>query len=326
MEQRPLGETDLKVQPVMFGAWAIGGWFWGETDDDKAVQALHASVDAGIQWVDTAPIYGFGHSERVIGTALKGRDVRIATKCGLRWDDDKGEHFFRTKAARLGPVNVQRNLRPESVRLECERSLSRLGVEVIDLYQCHWPDSTTPIAETMGELLRLRDEGKIRAIGVSNFDVQQLEEARRALGSVPLASDQPRYNALDRAIEADVLPWCHERGVSTLVYSPLEQGLLTGKVSLDRVFPEGDRRGELPAFRRDNRARVLTALAALEDIRASKSCTFAQLAIAWTVAQPGVTAAIVGARDGRQAAENARGAELRLKPDELARMSHALEL
>ncbi len=323
MEQRALGASGLQVQPVMFGAWAIGGWFWGETDDDLATEALHASHDAGITWVDTAPIYGFGHSERVIGRALRGRDVRIATKCGLRWDDARGEAFFQTRAARLGPVDVKRNLRPESVRLECERSLERLGVETIDLYQCHWPDPSTPIAETMGELVRLRDEGKIRAIGVSNFSVEQLEETRRALGAVPLASHQPHYSALDRSIEAEVLPWSRAAGIATLAYSPLARGLLTGKVGLDRVFPAGDRRGELPGFSQASRARVLAMLAEVEPIRAVKQCTFAQLAIAWTVAQPGLTTAIVGARNARQAAENAEALSVSLSREERLELSRA---
>ena len=306
----------MSFEPVVFGAWAIGGWFWGDTDDARAVETIHASLDHGVRWIDTAPIYGFGHSERVIGQAVRGRDARIATKAGLRWDDSRGEAFFQTRAARLGPVNVVRNLRPDSIRLECERSLERLGVERIDLYQCHWPDATTPVEDTMGELLRLREEGKIDLVGVSNFPVELLERARAALGEA-LATTQPRYNALDRAIEADVLPWCREQGVSVLVYSPLEQGLLTGRVSEDRVFPAGDRRGELPRFRVENRRRVHRALDEIRPIAERHGATLAQLVIAWTVAQPGVTAAIVGARSGPQAAENAGAMRLLLDPEEL---------
>ena len=326
---RPLGRSGLEVDPVMFGAWAIGGWFWGETDDRLAVEAIHASLDAGVRWIDTAPIYGFGHSEGVIGRAIAGRDVRIATKAGLRWDDEQGEAFFQTRAARLGPVNVNKNLRPESITLECERSLKRLGVERIDLYQCHWPDSTTPVDETMGALLELKEHGKIDAIGVSNFPVELLEKAQAALGDVPLASDQPRYNALDRAIEDDVLPWCRDHDVAVLAYSPLEQGLLTGRVSMDRVFPDGDRRAVLPRFRAENRARVLEALAEIEPIARAHGATLAQLCIAWTVAQPGLTSAIVGARSGPQAAENAGAMRLFLSDEDKAlihEVLHSVEL
>ncbi|HJN75405.1 MAG TPA: aldo/keto reductase [Myxococcota bacterium] len=324
--RRPLGRCSLEVDPVVFGAWAIGGWFWGDTDDDKAAEAIAASIDHGVGWIDTAPIYGFGHSEHVIGRAIRGREVRIATKAGLRWDSSVpgGEAFFQTRAARLGNVQVTKNLRPESIRLECEASLTRLGVERIDLYQCHWPDGTTPVEDTMGALLELKGEGKIDAIGVSNFGPELLERAQRALGDVPLASTQPRYSALDRAIEADVLPWCREHEVAVIVYSPLEQGLLTGKVTAERVFPPGDRRGELPRFSPENRRAVAEALSKLQPIAEEHGVTLAQMSIAWTFSRPGVTAAIVGARDGGQAAENAAAMHLSLADEELARIDEVL--
>jgi aryl-alcohol dehydrogenase-like predicted oxidoreductase len=322
MEERRLGGSDVAVQRVIFGAWAIGGWYWGGTNDDQAIEAIRASIDAGIQAIDTAPIYGCGHSEVVVGRAIAGRrqDVTLLTKVGLRWDDDRGDHFFDTEDAEGKPLAVHCNLRPESIRLEVERSLERLGVDDIDLVQCHWPDPTTPVEESMGALARLVEEGKVRAIGVSNFDVPLLERARQALAThdLPLASDQPRYSLLDRSAEPDVLRWCRQNQVGAIVYSPLEQGLLTGKVTLDRVFPEGDGRRGAAAFLPDRRAKVLAALDQAREIAHGHDCTLAQLALAWCLHRPGITATIAGARTPEQAQENAAAAQIQLDPTEVA--------
>ncbi len=320
METRRLGRSNVECPVVIFGAWAIGGWYWGGTDDDKAVEAIHRALDAGMIAIDTAPAYGRGHSETVVGRALRDRRDRalIFTKCGLRWDDDRGRFFFDMVDPDGSKHPLYRNLRPDSVRHECERSLERLGVETIDLFQCHWPDPTTPVAETMGELARLHLEGKIRAIGVSNFTPDMMREAQAALGDIPLASDQPKYNLLDRDIEKDVLPHVRHNDIGAIVYSPLEQGLLTGKVTEDRTFADGDLRADRPLFRVANRRRINAAVRdTLAAVGETHGATPTQVAIAWTVHQPGVTAAIVGARNVDQVEENAAAGGLELAPGEL---------
>lgn len=329
MEQRSLGESPLHVQPVVFGAWAIGGWYWGGTDDARSVRAIHASIDAGVTAIDTAPMYGCGHSEEVVGKALVGRRDRVVvmSKVGLRWDDTGGAHFFDDWDDDANPLPIHRNLSARSVRLEVDRSLGRLGVDVLDLVQCHWPDPTTEVEETMDALAGIVRAGKARAIGVSNFSPALLERARAELArhGLPLASTQPRYSLLKRGIEGDVLPWCRAHGVGTIVYSPMEQGLLTGKVGLDRVFAQDDGRSLDPAFSMENRKRVLAAIDETADLCADHGCTPAQLALAWCHHQPGVTAAIAGARTPEQAVENARAASIELTAEQVQRLSAAFD-
>lgn len=318
MQTRQLGRSDLTIPVVTFGAWALGGGYWGATDDEAAAAALNLAVDLGMTAIDTAPIYGLGHSEQLIGRALAGRrdEVQLLTKVGLRWDCEDGDLFFESKQGAERPLKVYRNSRPESVRLEVERSLERLGTEHLDLVQVHWPDPTTPVAETMGALADLHREGKIGAIGVSNYDTTMLAEAATALGEIPLASDQPRYSLVHREIEQDVLPWALEHGVGVLVYSPLEQGLLTGKVREDRRFGEGEGRNDRPSFRPGNRAAVNAVLdEVVAPVAAELGATLAQVIIAWTVARPGVSAALVGARTPEQVRENAGAGELVLSAE-----------
>jgi len=316
-----LGRSDLKLPRVTFGAWAIGGWYWGGTDDTQATDAIQAAIDAGAGAIDTAPVYGFGHSEQIVGRAIAGRrgDVLVLTKAGLRWDCDDGAHFFTTTDGR----QVYRNLRPESLRLECDRSLARLGVDCIDLFQCHWPDPTTPIADSMGALLDLRAAGKIRHIGVSNFTPAMMDQAQAALGETPLVSNQPRYSLLARDIEEDVVPWCMAQDVGLLIYRPIEQGLLTGRMTADRHFPDGDKRAGLPLFCQANRAAVNQALAGLADLASQLDATLAQLAIAWTLHQPGITAALVGARTPEQVRENLAAGSLALTQSQSDRIGDA---
>ena len=328
MQRRRLGRTELDLPVVSFGAWAIGGWQWGGSDDDAAVRAIHAAIDRGMNAIDTAPIYGFGHSERVVGRAITGRRDRVVvmTKIGLRWDDERGPLAFKTTDPHGREAQVHNNLRPWSLVWEVERSLERLGVETIDLLQVHWPDATTPIAATMGALLELRGAGKIREIGVSNFSAAMMEEAQRALGDVPLASDQPKYNLLDRSIEREVLPWARAHDVGVLVYSPIEQGLLAGAVPEGRTFQPGDARATRRSFAAGTRARVNEALARVaEPIARRHGATLAQVAIAWTIAQPGVTSALVGARTEAQVSENAAAGELALDPGELSALARAFD-
>lgn len=312
MRLRSLGNSQLQVPPIIFGAWAIGGWCWGGTEDQLATEAIHASLDHGINAFDTAPIYGFGHSETVLGKALFGKRSQavIMTKVGLRWKKHETARAFNHGN------RISRNLRKESILFEVEQSLRRLRTDYIDLLQCHWPDPETEVEETMEALMDLVKQGKVRAVGVSNFDVRLLKRSLAHLGSIPLASNQPRYSLLDRNIEKDVLPWCREHQVGSIVYSPIEQGLLAGTVGPERIFPETDGRATDPKFSRENRIAILRTLRKADHIRQLHDCTYAQLAAAWCFHQPGVTAAIVGARNATQAIENAKSADLLLSPQQ----------
>ena len=325
MKYRQLGNSDLQVSSVIFGAWAVGGWFWGPQDDEESIRTIHAALDAGITCIDTAPMYGMGHSEEVVGKAIKGRrdEVIVATKCGLRWDTpNEGTEYFTCKMPDGSQHPVRRNLHKRAILEEAEHNLRRLGVECIDLYQCHWPDKSTPIAEMMDALVTLKDQGKIRAIGVSNFPPDLLAECMK---HGPLASDQPPYSLLRRDAEKDVLPFCREHGVGVIVYSPLQQGLLTGKMTPGRELHEDDYRRGNKWFTPANRQRVLDALERIRPIAEAHGATFGQIAIAWTVAQPGVTAAIVGARTPEQARENARAGDIVLSSDELQQIRAVFE-
>lgn len=328
MQRRRLGRSELEVPVVCFGAWAIGGWNWGATDDDAAVRAIQVGIDCGMDAIDTAPVYGFGHSEEVVARAIEGRRDRVVvmTKVGLRWDDTYGDVFFDTVDPRGRKLTVRRNATPASMRVEVEQSLQRLRVETLDLVQVHWPDLKTPIADTMGGLLELRAQGKLRAIGVSNHSVAMMKEAQKALGDVPLASDQPKYSLVAREIEREILPWLRRAEVGCLVYSPLEQGLLTGKVGAERTFGPDDGRQNRATFTPENRARVNAALVrVVQPIAAAHGATVGQVVLAWTVAQPGITTALAGARTPEQARENAAAGDIVLSADELARIRREFE-
>ncbi len=316
MEHRKLGDSGLELPVVTLGAWAIGGLFWGGTDDVQAAEAIRTAIDLGIDAIDTAPIYGCGHSERVVGRAIQGRRdrVRILTKLGLRWDSTEGEYHFTFPAPGGGEVVCYKNLTARSIMHECEQSLERLHVDVIDLYQVHWPSNSAPPEETMIALLKLRDQGKIRAIGVSNYDSAQLKAALRV---APVAANQIKYNLLQREIETDPLPTCRKRNVGVICYSPMCLGLLSGKVTLERTFDETDTRSRHPWFQEAARRRVLAALDAVRPVAEAHGATPGQLAVAWVLAQPGVTAALVGARNADQVRENARAADLHLSPAEV---------
>lgn len=323
MKHKTLGTTGLQVSVVGLGTWAIGGGtWWGATDDQVSIQAIRAAMDSGINLIDTAPVYGFGRSEEVVGKAIKGnRDkVILATKCGLWWDDNRGAPFFE-----IDGRSVRRSLRPDTIIQEVENSLRRMGTDRIDLLQTHWqamePDPT-PIADTMACLLELKAQGKIRAIGVSNVTCVQMDEYRSA-GVIDAC--QPRYSMLDRAIEHEVLPYCVKHGIATLVYSPLEQGLLSGTIGMDRHFSEREHRNNIPWFKPEHRRKVLDLLAGWRDLTEKHHCTLSQLVIAWTVAQPGVTAALCGARKAEHAIENARAGFVTLAAAELARMRKEVE-
>lgn len=315
---RAMGRSDVTASAIGLGTWAMGGWMWGGSDETKSVAAIRASIDKGITLIDTAPAYGLGKAEEIVGKAIAGRrdEVVIATKCGLVWHTDKGNHFFDELGKR-----VHRHLGRESILHEVEQSLSRLKTDYIDLYITHWQDPTTPVTETMATLLDLKKAGKIRAIGVSNVSPDDLK-AYVAAGQVDAI--QERYSMIDREIESTLLPICRQHGIATLSYSSLALGLLSGKIGPDRVFEGDDQRKGNPRFASDNLKRVAAFMAEIEPVAKAHQASLAQLVIAWTIAQPGITYALCGARDAAQAGENAGASALALTPDDLERLDAAI--
>ena len=321
LQTRPLGTTDLDITPVGFGAWAIGGgaWSfgWGPQDDQDSLAAMSHALELGINWIDTAAIYGLGHSEEVVGRLLRelpdGERPYIFTKCGLVWDEED-----RMK-------EPDRVLRPESIRWEVETSLRRLGVERIDLYQFHWPDDTgTPVEDSWGEMVRLVEEGKVRAAGVSNFDVELLErcEAVRHVDSL-----QPPFSLIARQAGGAEIPWCAEHGTGVIGYSPLQSGLLTEKWTADRMekLAPDDWRHISEDFQQPRLDRNLALRDALGPIARRHDTTIPAVAVAWTLAWPGVTGSIVGARSPGQVDGWIRVASLDLDAEDLNAITRALE-
>jgi aryl-alcohol dehydrogenase-like predicted oxidoreductase len=326
MKKRPLGGSGIDASVVAFGAWALGGWRWGGSDDKTSIDALRAGIDAGITLIDTAPAYGFGHGEEVVGKAIEGRrdKVVIATKCGLSWNTTKGTLFFVSDEKgknEAGQYRIHKCLDPDLVRADLESSLQRLRTDHVDLYLTHWQDPTVPIEDTMALLLDLKKQGKIRAIGACNAKVEDLERYR-SKGTID--ADQERYSMFDRDLEKAQLPWCRKNNVAVLAYSPLHHGLLTGKIPETRDFPEGDLRRGHPSFTPENLRRTGAFLDRIKPIADRRGLTIGQLVIAWTVAQPGVTHALVGARTPQQAVENAKAGSVELTADELGEMASAL--
>lgn len=325
MKKSLLGKSRLPVSSITFGAWAIGGWMWGGSEKKDALRALHACLDHGITSIDTAPIYGFGHSENIVGEAIKGKrdKYEILTKAGMRWENSLGEYYFTTRDNEGTVRDVYKYSGKESIIAECEDSLKRLGTDYIDLYQIHWPDGTTPIEEPMEAFQILLKQGKIRAAGVSNYSLDQLIKADAA---VQLSSNQLPYSMVRREIEAEMVPWCVENACGILAYSPLQRGLLTGKITPDHEFAPGDSRPETPHFKVNNLIKTNEFLAKISPIAQEKGATLSQLVIAWTLKQPGISVALVGARNEAQVAQNAGAADLTLEEDELRVINENLDL
>jgi methylglyoxal reductase len=319
-----LGRTDRDVSVVVFGGMTLGGR-GGRGSDDQRMATIRAALDAGITAIDTAPIYDFGRSERLVGRALSDRRdrVRVLTKVGLRWDDPRGKPLFPFRDPEAGEGWVHINSRPDSIRVEVDRSLERLGVDVLDLVQVHHPDEETPIEETIGALLDLKNAGKLRAIGVSNYSAEQIARAQRTLGDVPLASVQSEYSLLERRVETDVLPAARATGAAFLCYSPLARGLLSGTAHA-RSYNIDDFRSHAPLFAKSNRTRVGDVVELVMQPMADRyRITVPQLALAWLLAQPGVTAVIASARTPAQARQNAGAANIRLDPVDVAALATA---
>jgi aryl-alcohol dehydrogenase-like predicted oxidoreductase len=308
MQTRTLGDSDLAITPLGFGAWAIGGggWAfgWSAQDDRASVAAIHEALDLGFNWIDTAPVYGLGHSEEVVARALAGRLTKplVFTKCGRVWDDRR---------------EIGKRLTAASIRAECEASLRRLAIERIDLYQIHWPEPDEDVEEGWTELARLKDEGKVRWIGVSNFSVGQMERARRI---APVTSLQPPYSLLRREVEPEILPFCRRHGIGVLAYSPMASGLLTGAWSHERLaaLPEDDwRKHKNPLFQEPGFTSHLARVERIRAIAARHATSVGAVALAWVLANPAVTGAIVGARRPGQLADVAAAAQLVLSAADL---------
>jgi aryl-alcohol dehydrogenase-like predicted oxidoreductase len=313
MELKRLGNSDLHITPIGIGAWAMGGggwaFAWGPQDDNESIAAIHAALDCGLNWIDTAAIYGLGHSEEIVAKALADRSNRplVFTKCERIWNE-QGEISGSLKAA--------------SLRRECEDSLRRLGVDVIDLYQVHWPQPDQEIEEGWSELARLKQEGKVRWIGVSNYDVGQM---KRAASIAPVTSLQPPYSMISPEVEQEILPYCLANGIGVIAYSPMKNGLLSGGMTRERVaaFPADDFRRRNPAFQEPELSRNLELAELLRRIGARHGRTAGEVAIAWTLRHPAVTAAIVGMRSARQVEGVIGALEFRLTPEEIREIDSA---
>ncbi len=309
----------LRASAVGLGTWAIGGWMWGGTDDAAAEDAIRAGLDAGITLIDTAPAYGLGHAEEVVGRAIRGRrdQVVIATKCGLVWHDQRGPYFFSQ-----GGLPVHRDLSPAAIRHEVDQSLKRLNTDRIDLYITHWQDPTTPIAETVDELKTLQSEGKILAYAASNTTPDDLTAYRAAGG---IAAVQEEYSMLQRRIETTHLPQCRDAEIAVMGYSVLGLGLLSGGITAGREFSGDDQRRADPRFSPENRARVDRLMQTIRPISSRHGASPSQVVIAWTLAQPGLTFALCGARNPDQARENAKAGCLRLTETDLETITRAID-
>src|SRR5260370_36092323 len=324
MMLRTLGQTDLRITPIGIGAWAIGGgkweFAWGHQEGAESIAAIHAGLDRGINWIDTAAVYGLGHSETVVGRAINGlaRRAYVFTKCSLVWDKSG---------------KITHNLRAASIRREAEASLKRLGVDTIDLYQIHWaawhgaPESASPgsIEEAVGELAKLEGEGKIRHIGLSNFTAQQMQ---RALQIAPIASLQPQYSLLATEVESSILPFTLEHKIGVIVYSPMASALLSAAMTRDRIaaLPEDDWRKHSPNFQEPLLSRNLRLVERLRSMGQHYNATPGEVAIAWTLRNPPVTVAIIGIRSARQARGIAGAANIRLSADDMWELGQALTL
>ncbi|MDO6438444.1 aldo/keto reductase [Cyclobacterium sp. 1_MG-2023] len=318
MKYRKLGNTDLNLSAVTFGSFAIGGWLWGGTEQNTAVEAIQASYDLGVTSIDTAPIYGQGLSEDIVGHAIKDlpRDkMQILTKFGMRWDLAKGTLVFNSKDGSGKDIGIYKYAGKESIIQECEDSLKRLGTDYIDLYQLHWPDVTTPIEETMEAVAELIKQGKVRYAGVCNYNAEQMTEAEKY---IDLASNQVPYSMVLRDIEKEIVPYSLAHGKGILAYSPLERGLLTGKMKPGYKFGEGDQRATRAFYKDENLKRTNEFLDKIKPIADEKNITLAQLVILWTLEQPGVSVTLVGARNAEQAIQNAKSTEASLTKEEVA--------
>ncbi|GCE27308.1 aldo/keto reductase [Dictyobacter alpinus] len=313
MHTRQFGRTDMEITPIGIGAWAIGGgdWSggWGSQDDTQSIAAIKRGLELGINWIDTAAVYGLGHSEEIVGKAIKGREKPlIFTKCSLVWDEKR---------------EVGNSLKADSIRRECEASLKRLGIDTIDLYQIHWPNPEPDIEEGWEALAKLKKEGKVRHIGVSNFNVEQMKRAEKI---APVETLQPPYSLVHSEAEKEILPYCEKNNIGVIVYSPMASGLLSGRMSKERIekMPDNDWRKQNDEYKEPRLSRNLELANLLSEIGFPHNVTAGVVAVAWTLKNPGVTAAIVGSRSSEQIEEMLMAAEFRLSDLELDQINSFL--
>jgi aryl-alcohol dehydrogenase-like predicted oxidoreductase len=315
-QTRQLGNSDLHLTPIGYGAWAIGGgnweFAWGHQDDDESVRTIERALDAGINWIDTAAIYGLGHSEEVVAKALKNAtsEPYIFTKCSMRWDENR---------------QIYRSLKAESLQEELENSLRRLNVDVIDLYQVHWPNPEDQLEEGWETLARFKEQGKVRYIGVSNFSVEQMKRVQKI---APITALQPPYSMLRRDIEAEILPFCEAHNIGVINYSPMASGLLSGKMTAERIAKmrsADDWRKRSPNFNEPRLSQILKLVELLREISKAHNVEPGVVAIAWTLRLPTITAAIVGARRPDQVDGILPGATFRLSQSEIDRIEEFLQ-
>jgi aryl-alcohol dehydrogenase-like predicted oxidoreductase len=317
MQQKFLGKSTVKVTPLAFGAWAVGGWMWGGAEETAAIRAIQTSYDLGMTTIDTAPVYGFGRSEELVGKALAGiprNNYQILTKYGLNWETTEGEYFFDTKGNSGNPLKIYKFSSKVKVMQELEASLRRLRTDYVDLLQIHWPDATTPISETMEAVATLIQQGKVRAAGVCNYTVEQVGEA---LKTVELASNQVPYSMINRGIEKDVVVQALKKGMSILPYSPLQRGLLTGKIKRGHKFNDGDTREGNRFYTPENIDHANALLQKLKPIAEGHNASLSQLVLNWTTRQPAMDCVLAGARDEHPVKDNVKALDFVLRDSEL---------
>ena len=316
MEIRKLGQTDIEISAIAFGAWAIGGWMWGGSDTKEAIKAIQAAISEGMTTIDTASVYGFGLSEELVGKAIKGnRDkVQVLTKFGMEWNKKEGDFFFDSKDNSGKDISIYRHSSRKKVLDDCDDSLRRLKTDYIDLFQIHWPDPTTPVPETMEALEILVAKGKIRAGGVCNYSAELMQQACKTFS---LASNQVPYSMVKRDIENDVVPYSIKNKISIFAYSPMQRGLLSGKIKPGHKFNEGDTRPGSTFYKEPNLSNILSFLNKIRPIAEGHNATLSQLVLNWTIHQPGITCALAGARNPAQALENAGACSFILTGDEI---------
>jgi aryl-alcohol dehydrogenase-like predicted oxidoreductase len=323
MEYRSLGQSDIKVSELAFGAWAIGGWLWGGADSKDAVRAIETAVDNGMTTIDTAAVYGFGLSEELVGKATRGKreKVQILTKFGLSWNEKKGEFFFTSLDNTGKEISIYKYSSKDKIISDCDQSLKRLGTDYIDLYQIHWADSTTPVSETMEAIEYLVKKGKIRAGAVCNYSRELMAEAGK---TYRIASNQVPYSMVNRSIEPDIVPYCIENNIGILAYSPLQRGLLTGKIKPGHKFNEGDTRPTTLYYKEPNFSRIMKLTDNLAKIANELNITLSQLVLNWTLRQPGITCALAGARNASQVLENVKAAGFKLTYEDISQINKCL--
>lgn len=327
MKYFSIGSGKLRISRIITGTWQMGGWYFGKSDRKESLNSIQASLDAGINTFDTAPVYGFGRSEEILGEAMRGRRDKfvVLNKCGLRWNSSDGKFFFEVPDFEGKKYSVYRNLRKESIIYECEQSLLRLNTDYIDLYQIHWPDPSIPISDAAEAMEHLISQGKILNVGVSNFSVQNTVDFRNVLDNLDVVSVQEKFNLIDRKALTNKIPYCKKNKISFLAYSPLEQGLLTGKFSKNNDFSEGDYREGKFSSKPDSYDLISRAKEELSDLIQKYGCSLANLSLSWLLNISGVSAVICGARTEKQAIENSRSSNLEIEDEDFKKIEKVFE-